>query len=413
MSGPGIVIIGAGEAGARAALGLRARQYGGSIALIGAEPGLPYERPPLSKAVMAAAPPADPPVTLSEAAMARNEIDYRAGTGVAAIDRAGRAAVLADGQRLPYQRLLIATGAAPRRLAVPGAEAVAYLRSAEDARLLRTRLRPGTRLAIIGGGLIGLEIAACAIGLGCQVTIIEQAANILMRAVPPALAAMIEARHRAAGVGFRLGAAIARIEARGDGHAVILADGEALPCDAILAGIGVLPETGLAAAAGLALENGIRVDATLATDDPEIFAAGDCCSFPHPLYEGRRLRLESWRNAQDQGNHAAANLLGAAAPFAAVPWFWSDQYELCLQIAGLPQFGTTIIPRDTGPGAKFLFHLDADGRLVAASALGPLGAIARDIKIAELLIAQRAHPAPEILAAPDARLKALLRQAAA
>jgi 3-phenylpropionate/trans-cinnamate dioxygenase ferredoxin reductase subunit len=347
-----------------------------------------------------------PATILDEQRLAAHGIDHFPGVPVAAIDRDRRAVVLDDGTPLRYERLLLATGARPRRLAAAGGEGIHYLRTWGDALALRDALRPGAHLLIVGGGFIGLEVAASAIGRGCRVTLVEIAPRLLMRGVTAPLAATIARGHREAGVTFHLGAAIEAIEG-GAAPSIRLADGTRLEGDAILVGIGAVPETGLAAAAGLAIENGIRVDATLATDDPLIFAAGDCCSFPHGLYGGRRLRLEAWRNAQDQGAAAAANMLGHGRPYEAVPWFWSDQYERTLQIAGLPDEGATEIVRDLGD-AEIRFHLASDGRLVAACGLGPNERIARDVRLAEMLIARRATPDPAALAAPGVKLKGLL-----
>jgi 3-phenylpropionate/trans-cinnamate dioxygenase ferredoxin reductase subunit len=332
-------------------------------------------------------------------------IELVLGTEATAIDRAARAVVLADGRTLPYSRLLLATGARPRRLTLPGHEQALYLRRFDDALVLRPLLRSGARLAIIGGGFIGLELAAAAAARGCAVTLAEVQPRILMRGVPAEIAAVIAARHRAAGIDLRTGIGIERIE---PGAAVVLADGSRIAADAVIAGIGAVPETALAEAAGLTVDNGIAVDATLATADPAIFAAGDCAACAHPLYGGRRIRLEAWRNALDQGALAARNMLGRGEAIRAVPWFWSDQYELTLQIAGLADEGRTMVARDLGDGAQLLFHLAADGRLVAASGVGPLGKIAREVRLAEMLIAQRAAPDPAALASPAVRLKTLL-----
>lgn len=401
-----MVIVGAGEAGARAAVALRELGWAGDITLFGEEAHHPYERPPLSKAVMMGEAPPPPATILDDARLAAHDIDHFPGVAVAEIDRARRAVVLHDGTPLGYERLLLATGARPRRLAAVDGAGIHHLRTWSDALALRAALRPGAHLLIVGGGFIGLEIAASAIGRGCRVTLVEMAPRLLMRGVTAPLAEAIAQGHREAGVVLHLGAAIEAVE-DGPAPAIRLADGTRLEGDAILIGIGAVPETALADAAGLAIENGIRVDATLATEDPAIFAAGDCCSFPHGLYGGRRLRLEAWRNAQDQGAAAAANMLGAGRPYEAVPWFWSDQYDRTLQIAGLPDEGTTEIVRDLGD-AQIRFHLAADGRLVAACGLGPNGRIARDVRVAEMLIARRAAPDPAALAAPDVKLKALL-----
>jgi 3-phenylpropionate/trans-cinnamate dioxygenase ferredoxin reductase subunit len=401
----GMVIVGAGEAGAWAAITLREQGWNGPVTLIGAEDRPPYERPPLSKAVLLAEAEPAPATVLDRDRAAALGIELILGAEVTAIDRAARSITLAGGRALRYSRLLLATGARPRRLAVPGHEHALYLRRFEDALALRPRLRPGARIVVIGGGFIGLELAVAATARGCAVTVIEALPRILMRGVPAELAAVIADRHRAAGVVLRTGIGVERIE---PGGAVVLADGSRIAADTVIAGIGAVPETALTEAAGLAVDNGIAVDATLATSDPDIFAAGDCAACAHPLYPGRRIRLEAWRNALDQGVLAARNMLGRAEPIAAVPWFWSDQHELTLQIAGLADAGQATVGRDLGDGARLLFHLAADGRLVAAGGLGPLGRIAREVRLAEMLIARRAAPDAGSLASPEVKLKSLL-----
>lgn len=409
MTTPGMVIVGAGEAGARAASRLREAGYAGPVILIGDEAHGPYERPPLSKAVMTAAGEATPAFILDEAKLAVQAITHLAGVRAERIDRDARRVLLDDGRALAYDKLLIATGAGPRRLPTPGATDanVLYLRTFADALGLRARLRPGSRLVVIGGGFIGLEIAASARARGCGVTLVEMAPRILMRGVPAAVAEHVAERHRAEGVTMRIGVGIERIAHGEQGPVVLLADGSVLEADVVVAGIGAVPETRLAEASGLSIENGIRADEQLRTDDADIFAAGDCCSFPHPLYGGRRIRLEAWRNAQDQGSLAAENMLGGAAAYAAVPWFWSDQYDETLQVAGLTDEGTAVVERDLG-GARLFFHLDRAGRLVAASGIGPNALIARDIRLAEMLIARRAAPDPAALALPSVKLKTFL-----
>jgi 3-phenylpropionate/trans-cinnamate dioxygenase ferredoxin reductase component len=228
-----------------------------------------------------------------------------------------------------------------------------------------------------------------------------------MRGVPVEVAERVAKRHVAAGVDLRTGVCIERIGRHGDRESVILADGNVLDYDVVVTDIGAVPDTRLAEASGLAVENGVRVDEYLRTDDSDIYAAGDCCSFPHPLYDGRRIRLEAWRNAQDQGNVVATNMLGGKDAYAAVPWFWSDQYDQTLQVAGLSDEGASMVEREL-VGAQLFFHLDADGRLVAASGIGPNGVI-RDIRLAEMLIAKRATPDPAALASPEVKLKSLLR----
>jgi 3-phenylpropionate/trans-cinnamate dioxygenase ferredoxin reductase subunit len=314
--------------------------------------------------------------------------------------------VLLEGETLSYERLLLATGARPRPLPLPGADGptVVTLRTLDDAARIRAALGPGRHLAVIGGGFIGLELAASARKLGAEVTVIEALPRLLTRGVPAEVAQVLYERHIAEGVSFHFGARLTAITAAG----VVLVEDTVIRADLVVVGIGALPNTELAVAAGLAIDNGIAVDATLATSDPDIFAAGDCCSFPQPLYDDRRVRLESWRSAQEQGTLAARNMLGSAEPVSGVPWFWSDQHDLSLQIAGLAEGAVTHVHRALKDGAFVLFHLGPDGRLLAASGIGAGNAVAKDIRLAEMLIARRAHPDPAALADPVVNLKRLL-----
>jgi 3-phenylpropionate/trans-cinnamate dioxygenase ferredoxin reductase subunit len=400
-----IVIVGAGECGTRAALALRENGFEGTIELIGSERHLPYERPPLSKAVLMAD---DAPahVVANEERLSAAGIAHRAGLEVQAIDRAAREVVCAGDVRLPYAKLLLATGARPRKLErdgviIPGID---YLRTMDDCLALRGRLRPGSRLLVIGGGFLGLEIAAAADARGVAVTVIETQPRILMRGVPEEIAAVVAARHAAAGVAIHCGVSITSIGAT----RVRLADSRAFAAETLVASVGAIPNTELALAAGLAVANGIVADKFLMTSDPHIYAAGDCCAFPLASGDGRMVRLESWRNATDQAQLVAANLLGGTAEHASVPWFWSDQFDLTLQVAGLAEPSLETVRRDMADGAFILFHLDGSGRLVAASGIGTGGAVARDIRLAEMLIARRARPDPKLLASSDAKLKAML-----
>jgi 3-phenylpropionate/trans-cinnamate dioxygenase ferredoxin reductase subunit len=397
--GDRIAIVGAGECGARAALALRELGHDGPVTLIGAEAHLPYERPPLSKQLLCG--DETTPVTwiADETRLAAAGIE-RVQAEVTAIDRVAPT-VTAGSNALPYDRLLIATGARPRTLGVDG---ILYLRSMADCLVLRGRIGSGTRLIVIGGGFLGLEIAASATMRGASVTVLETQPRLLLRGVPAEIADVIATRHRDAGVDVRSGVAIGQIDARG----VTLGDGTRLGADLVVAAVGAVPNTELAASAGLEVANGIVVDTTLRTVDPLVFAAGDCCTFPLPLYDGRMVRLESWRSAGEQAALAARNLLGASEPVSAVPWFWSDQYDLTLQVAGLYDAAQTSVRRDLGDGAFILFHLDAAGLLVAASGIGKGNAVARDVKLAEMLIARRATPAPAQLAEPAIKLKSLL-----
>ncbi|AID34996.2 MULTISPECIES: NAD(P)/FAD-dependent oxidoreductase [Mesorhizobium] len=404
----GIVIIGAGECGGRAALALRDLGFDGPVTLVGDEPHLPYERPPLSKDAMTSDAPALKAIT-SDEILAERSIRHLSSVQAVAIDRAAHAVRLSDGSALPYDKLLLTTGSLPRKLSMPGLGArCVYLRTFNDALAIRPHLRPGNSIAIVGGGFIGLELAAAARKLGAAVTVIEAQPRILMRGVPAEIAEIIHEAHVAEGVNILCGEGIAAIADDGAEVCFTLAGGQDIVADLAVIGIGAVPVIGLAAEAGLTIDNGIAVDAELRTSDPDIFAAGDCCSFPLAIYGGRRVRLEAWRNAQEQGALAARNMLGAEESHVAVPWFWSDQYDLSLHIAGLSDEGRTVVRRDLGNGTFILFHLAEDGRLVAASGIGPGNAVARDIRLAEMLIAKHARPDPLALASIDVRLKNLL-----
>ncbi|RWP47246.1 NAD(P)/FAD-dependent oxidoreductase [Mesorhizobium sp.] len=404
----GMVIIGAGECGGRAALALRDLGYDGPVTLVGDEPHLPYERPPLSKDAMASNAPEIKAIA-SDEILADRSIRHIHSVQAVAIDRAAHVVQLSDGSGLPYDKLLLATGSVPRKLPMPGLGArCVYLRTFNDALAIRAHLSAGNHIAIVGGGFIGLELAAAARRLGAAVTVIEAQPRILMRGVPAEIAKIIHQAHEAEGVKILCGDGIVAIADDGAEVRIGLAGGQDIVADLAVIGIGAVPVTGLAAEAGLTIDNGIAVDAELRTSDPDIFAAGDCCSFPLAVYDDRRVRLEAWRNAQEQGALAARNMLGASESHAAVPWFWSDQYGLTLQIAGLSDEGSEVVRRDLDDGAFILFHLADDGRLVAASGIGPGNSVARDIRLAEMLIAKRAKPAPEALGSQTVKLKSLL-----
>jgi 3-phenylpropionate/trans-cinnamate dioxygenase ferredoxin reductase subunit len=408
MAAHPMVIVGAGQAGGRAALALREAGWRGAIVLVGKEQAPPYERPPLSKAFLQGAADANSITFASRERLAEHEIQFVGGVAVTAIDREARQVVLADGRSVPYGKLLIATGRRPRRLALPGnaGDAVIYLRTIVDAEDLRSKLRPGALIAIIGGGLIGLEVAASASRAGCRVTVFELAPRLLSRAVPEAIARRLHDRHVQADVAIELGVHIERVDRCADGALRLSAGGRSFSCDFVLAGVGAVARTELAEAAGLAVDNGIVVDDKLRTSDPEIFAAGDVTAF---LHDTGRLRLECWKNADDQGAVAARNMLGAGEAYRAVPWFWSDQYELSLQVAGTPESGVADIARDIG-GGTVRFHLDRDGRLVGASGVGA-AAIGRDIRAAQIMIERGIAPDPTALADPARSLKGILKAA--
>jgi 3-phenylpropionate/trans-cinnamate dioxygenase ferredoxin reductase subunit len=403
-----IVIVGAGECGGRAALQLRERGFDGRISLVGTETLAPYERPPLSKDGIVAA--AGPKFIMDLAGYDDRGIELKLGTSAVAIDRQTKSVALSNGEQLGYDRLLLATGARPRPLpdTFGASPRVMSLRTHADAMRINAHLGAGKRIAIIGGGFIGLELAAVAQGLGAIVTVIEGLPRILSRGVPREIAAAVAARHHSAGVEIVCDSRLESISPTDRDVLVQIAGERTIEADLVVVGIGSIPNVELAEKAGLAVENGIRVDDRLRTSDPDIFAAGDCCSFPIKQYDGRRVRLESWRSAQEHGMLAAANLLGAEEPLAAVPWFWSDQFDLTLQVAGLADPSSHSVKRDLGNGAFIIFQLDDAGRLLAASGIGPGNAIARDIRLAEMLIASGKAVDAASLALPDIKLKSLL-----
>lgn len=394
-----LIIVGAGHAGGRAALTLREEGYTGSLILIGDEAHLPYERPPLSKAVLQGSTDLAGCSLCDSTRLAALGIEHIAGNPVSRLDPQQHRLQLADGQWLTYTGLLLATGGRARRL--PEAQApVLYLRTHDEAVALRDRLRPGTRVVVVGGGFIGLEVAATARGLGCEVTLLEAGPRLASRVLPAPISAALLALHREQGVDVRLNVALECIHA----DAVQLVDGQRLPCDLVVAGIGMQPNIELAAAAGLEVGQGIRVDAQLRTSASDIYAAGDVCEF---RLAGIYQRQETWRNAEAQGRHAALNLLGRALPFETLPGFWSDQYDWGLQTVGVMTAHT--VSRALPGAGLLLFYLDDDARLQGAFGWAPGNGAARDIKLCERLIAAGTVLNPGSLADADVSLKPLLR----
>lgn len=401
----GMVIIGGGMAGARGIINLRACGFEGAITLIGEEKLLPYDRPPLSKAAITQEEQPVPVWLLDAGIVASLKADVKLGNAAVKIDRVAKQVALADGTAVSYGKLLLATGAKPRKLNAPGGEHALLLRDFQDTEVLRGRFAPGKNIVVIGGGFIGLELAASASKRGCHVTVVEAQPRILMRGVPETIAKIVHDRHVAAGIEMRTGIGVSVVHKDG----VQLADGAVLPADTIIAGIGAAPETHIAAEAGLTIENGIACDEHMQTSDPDIYAAGDCCSFIHTSYGNRRLRFEAWRSAQEQAATAAENMLGGSKVHKAIPWFWSDQHDLSLQIAGMPEMGPATVTRHPAEGAVLLFHLAEDGRLMGASGIGPGNSIARDVKLAEMMMAKGMSPPASLLSDSTVPLKSLLK----
>jgi NADPH-dependent 2,4-dienoyl-CoA reductase/sulfur reductase-like enzyme len=332
-----VVIAGAGQAGFQTAASLRQDGFAGRIVIIGDEPGLPYQRPPLSKAYLMGKTTAEALTFRPEKFFADNRIELIAQTRVTAIDRTNKRVALSSGGALDYDHLVLALGAHNRTLPIPGADldGVFGLRTLADADAIGAMLADAHEVVVAGAGFIGLEFAAVASALGKSVHVLELADRTMARAISPAMSQLFADAHALWGVKIDFGQGLARID--GDGRRVTgvdTTDGRTRPADIVVFGIGVLPTVAVAAEAGLDIDNGIKVDAMLVTSDPTISAIGDCAAFPSPFADSY-IRLESVQNAADQGRAVAARLMGKAAPYSAVPWFWSDQRDLKLQIAGL------------------------------------------------------------------------------
>jgi 3-phenylpropionate/trans-cinnamate dioxygenase ferredoxin reductase subunit len=362
-SGPRVVIIGAGHAGGSAAAFLRQYGFTGPIVLVGEEPIAPYQRPPLSKAWLKGEADAESLMLKPESWYGENGVDLKLSTIATTLNRGAKTVTLNTGETLHYDVLVIATGARARKLPIPGAElkGVLELRTAADAEALKAALGPDKRLAVIGGGYVGLEAAASARALGSHVMVIEREERVLARVACETLSTFFQDYHRAKGVKFELGAGVAGFEGEdGQVRRVVLGDGRKVDCDAALVGVGAMPNVELARDAGLDCADGVIVDLQARTSDPAVFAIGDVTHRPLPLYE-RNFRLESVPNALEQAKQVACDIVGRPAPAPEVPWFWSDQYDLKMQIAGLPFEADSILVRGDPGSAKFaVFHLQGD-----------------------------------------------------
>lgn len=398
-----VVIIGGGQAGGQAALSLRQQGFEGAITIVGDEPYVPYERPPLSKSFLAGEVSEERMFMRPAAFYAEKSIVLLQKTTVTRIDRAARRVHLAQGEPLPYSKLVLATGGRVRRINCPGADlpGVHYLRGIDDVLAFRDRLTAGAKLVIVGGGYIGLEVAAVAIKRGCKVTVLEMQPLVLNRVVAPEMSRFYTDVHRAAGVDIRTSTAVTAFEGVGKVERVICGD-SVVAADIVIVGIGIVPNVELAADAGLAVDNGIVVDDCTRTADPDIFAAGDCTNHPNVIIGGR-LRLESVPNALAQGKAAAHAILGNPQAVTEVPWFWSDQYDLKLQMTGLSKPGDQIVIRGSMATRKFSACYLRAGVFVACQAVN----MAKDFLQSKKLIAARARPDPLRLADPALALKDL------
>jgi len=399
-----IVVIGAGQAGSSLVAKLRKDGFDGQITLIGAEPVLPYQRPPLSKAYLLGDMTLERLFLRPESFYRDQDITMRLGQEVSAIDPAAKTVTVGN-DVIAYDQLALTTGSEPRRLpaAIGGdLEGVHVVRMLEHVDAMAPATTKGTRALIVGGGYIGLEAAAVATKLGVHVTLVEMAERILQRVAAPETSDFFRELHSSHGVDVREGVGLDHLTGTdGQVSGAVLSDGTTLDLDMVVVGVGISPSTGLAEMVGLTLNNGIEVDGSGRTSDPSIWAAGDCASFPH---QGARIRLESVPHAIDQAECVAANMLGAETEYAAKPWFWSDQYDVKLQIAGLNTGYDRIVTRGGKGQSKSIWYYQGD-RLLAVDAMND----PRAYMVSKRLIEAGKSPDPSVVGDGSIDLKALLR----
>lgn len=370
-----MVIVGAGQAGFQVASSLRMEGFDGPVALIGDEPHLPYQRPPLSKGFMTGKQDIEGTALRPAGFYESHRIDLVTGAKVIEIDRVGRSVRLASGRRLPYEALVLAVGARNRKLALHGADldGVCYLRTNVEAVDIQQRLEHARDIVIIGGGFIGLELAAAACTLGKAVRVLEVQSRLMPRVVSPILSDFYRDLHTGQGVELSLSSALSQIAGdQGKVSGVVLSDGSVCPADLVLVGIGVVPNSELACHAGLSISNGIVVDEHLQTEDPSIYAIGDCADHPNP-FAGGRVRIESVQNAVDQAKCIAAAIMGRSENYRAVPWFWTDQFDIKLQMAGLSAGCDQVVTRGEAESRKFSVFYFKEGRLAAVDSVNRPG----------------------------------------
>jgi len=389
-----VVIVGAGQAAGQTSVSLRQGGFAGRIVLVGEEPYLPYQRPPLSKKFLAGELDAPRLLLRQEKFYAEHEVEVLLNTRVTRIETGSRGLELSSGTHLNYDKLILATGSRAREVQLPGHRlaGVHYLRTIDDVNRIREQFLPGASLVIVGAGYIGLEVAAVAVTHGLKVTVVELADQVMARVEAPPVSDFMARVHREAGVDIRCNTGIQAFTGATRLKGVIGSDGVEIPADLAIVGIGILPNVELAQTAGLVCSNGIMVDEYCRTSDLDVLAVGDCTNHPNPLL-GRRVRLESVHNAQEQAKTAATTILGRLEPYAQIPWFWSDQYDLKLQIAGFSSRSEQAVIRGEPESRSFaVFFLD-EGRLTSVYAINS----PREFMLSKKLIALGARPEPALL----------------
>lgn len=399
-----IAIAGAGHAGGRAAEAMRQAGFGGRIVLIGEESHPPYERPPLSKEMLFSDYAPEKAYLAPTAGWSEKTIELRLDSRIEEIDRAAHRLRLAGGETIPYDRLLLTTGGRVRKLSVPGVglAGIHYIRSVSDSLALKRELKPGARAVVIGGGFIGLEAAAAAVKLGCTATVIEAQAELLNRVMDPLMGRWFESLHGKHGVDVLKGVTIERIEGRERVEGVVLASGDRIDTDVVVIGIGIVPNVELASAAGIEVGNGIKADEFGATSDADVFAAGDVAFHFNPVL-GRHVRLESWANAQNGGIAVARNMVTERTPYAEVPWFWTDQFDANVQIAGAPDRWDRVVVRGNPDSGRFIAFCLKGAKVVGASVVN----WGREVRFAKALVQSGKDVADADLANEAVQLRAL------
>jgi 3-phenylpropionate/trans-cinnamate dioxygenase ferredoxin reductase subunit len=403
-----IAIVGAGQAAGQAAQSLRQRGFTGHIVMVGDETFVPYQRPPLSKKFLAGEMELERLFVKPAHFYSDHDIQLLLATRVAAIQTDTRSLQLDNGKTLAYDKLLLATGSRVRKLSIPGSDlaGIHYLRNISDVQAIQQKFRAGARLVIVGAGYIGLEVAAVAVTHGIDVTVLETESRAMNRVVAPEVSAFFQTLHKEAGVKIQFGRMVKAFGGTGSVTEVICADGSVVPADLCIVGIGIIPNTELADAAGITCDNGIVVDEFAATNVPGICAAGDCTRHPNKLL-GVNLRLESVHNALEQAKTAAATLCGEQLPYAQVPWFWSDQYDVKLQIVGINTGYDELVVRGSPADRSFAAFYLKNRQLLAIDAINS----AREFMLGKKLIPAKVHFDPAELADPSIDFKSLATEA--